>query len=367
MKPIKPLLILFLLLLNIKAFGQQSLVNLANTMTADQIWAALIAPNSKGETIFGKCRIGDATGGKCPSCACNYYFNGARTGSLGYYGWPKNPSSGDGTGCFQWKSGANACWPGYPSNCSTATAKDIAKAILLNALSQNPANVCGLPTKPTIKGGISVTDNSNFLFVNPSAPCAKGKILCGSTKVGSEVDGLSQFTKFPENYCEVAYKAARLQKNIAAKEITCLQYEQTQIETSVLNQAASLVGQWNTGFGLWDLAPLSSYLDYTNAEFEAMTYAQVALFYVASEKNSNLLPAVLKPRVIPGNFSKTTAERASATWIIQKEIDDAVKELELIKKGIVPPKNLSLQQAVQMIQNNQMPVYDSPKTNDSNQ
>ncbi len=346
MKSLKNLIFILAILFNTNLFAQQSLIDLANTMTKEQIWSALITPNSSGETIFGKCRIGDATGNKCPQCACNYYFKGAKLGSLGLNGWPKNPNSGDGTGCFQWKNGSPACWPGYPSNCSTASSQDLAKAILMDALSKN--DVCGLPTKPTIKGGISVTDSSNFLFVDPGASCAKGKVLCGSTKVGSEVAGMSQFTQFPEKFCKVAYGSAKKSTNNKAKMITCDQYNSSLISTQIIQQAASMVGQMNQGYDVFDQLGIAEFLNYTPAQLNNMPFEDVALYYVVVGKNSNKLPQELKARVIPENFEKTRAN--GDKWIVSAEITAAETKLSNIQKGVIPPQNLTLDQAVQILQ-----------------
>jgi hypothetical protein len=353
-KPIKQLFILFTLFLNTQVFAQQSLITLANKMTTDEIWTALMTPDTKGETKFGKCRIGDATGGKCPSCACNYYFKGARLGSLGYNGWPKNPNSGDGTGCFQWKDGRNACWPGYPSNCSSATAKDLAKAILINALSQSPADVCGLPTKKPVKGSISITDSSKFIFVQPGEECGQkqGQILCATT--GQEVNGMVQLIKFDNaQFCKRAYHAARL-NNRSSKVIKCADFNKQLLDSQLIANAVVLAGQSAIGFDLSTQAPFIEWIQYNKAQFEAMKTEEVALFYVAVNQNSNILPADIKPRVVLANFNKTSQERGTGNYIIQTEIDAAKIELAKIMKGTVPPKNVSIQDAFKDIQATQM-------------
>jgi len=371
-KPIKQLFILLTLFFNTQAFAQQSLITLANSMTTDEIWNALISPDAKGETKFGKCRIGDATGGKCPQCACDYYFKGARLGSLGYNGWPKNPNSGDGTGCFKWKNGAVACWPGYPSGCSSATPKDLAKAILLDALKQNPADVCGLPTKKPVKGSLSIIDSSKFVFVDPGESCGQkpGQILCGTTSVGGEVSGMVQLTTFESSpqFCKRAYHAARLKPGASnSKVLKCNDFKQKLLDSKLISDAATLAGQSAIGFDLSTQDPFVRWIQFSKAEFDAMKTQEVALFFVAVKENSNLLPQDLKPRVISANFGKTLQERGTANYIIQTEINEAKIELAKIMKGTVEPKVITVDQAVNFIKNNQLPHNQDAQPNLLNQ
>ena len=343
-------MVVFTILLN-TAYAQQSLITVANSMTTDQIWAALISPDANGETKFGKCRIGDATGGKCPSCACDYYFKGARLGSLGYNGWPKNPNSGDGTGCFKWKNGPIACWPGYPSNCSTSTAKDLAKAILLNALSQSPADVCGLPTKPAVKGSISISDTSRFIFVKPGEKCGQkpGEILC-ATIIGEAVAGMVQLTKFKDPlFCKRAYQLGRgANVTKAAKIVPCADFQKDLLNSDIIAEAQTVAGQAAMGFDLPTQAPFTEWAGFTNAQFLAMKTDDMALLYVSVGENSLKLPSVLQQFVISSNFNDTEEIRTASgkKYIIKAEIEAAKVRLAEIMKGTVPPKPIKIEDAV---------------------
>ena len=356
MKSLKLIILAFFLFTNHLAKAQASLVTLANSMTKEDVWTALLSINAKGETIFGKCRIQNAVSPNCPNCACNYYFKGNRLGSLGMTGWGKNPNSGDGTGCFVWKSGAVACWPGQMAGTMcTSDMKANAKAILLDALSQNPADVCGLPVPATNTGGVSITDSSKFLFVDPSESCAKGKVLCGSVSIGSEVAGMSQFTRFPEKFCNAAFGAAKKSTSNKAKMINCSQYNSNVISTSLIMQAASMVGQMNAGYDIFHQAGIEEFLSYDQAQLQNMTFQQVALYYVAVGKNINKMPKKLVDdgRIQPNKFD-TARQNNGDKWIVTSEITAAEAQLASISQGVIAPKNLTIDQAVQILQNQQL-------------
>jgi hypothetical protein len=347
-KLIKLLFIGIFLLGSQYAKSQASLITLANSMTDQQIWEALLSVNALGETKFGKCRISNAQ--NCSACACSYYFNGNRLGSLNMKGWGKNPSSGDGTGCMAWKnSTVPACWPsstGIVCN-SGLSLQTYAKNLLMNALSQSPADVCGLPTPINNTGGVSVIESSNFLFVNPSESCANGKVLCGTIKLGSEVAGLQQFTRLPESFCNAAYGSAMKSSSNSAKMITCAQYNQNTLANSVIQEAASMVGQMNTGYDIFAMAGITEMLEYTDAQLTAMPVDKVALYYVVVGKNSNKLPNALKPRVDSSKFNDPRP--AGANWIIQADIDAAEAQLANISQGTVSAKTLSLTDVVNQL------------------
>lgn len=86
--------------------------------------AANINPllNLSDSTIFdlalakrlGKCYISDSR--NISTHYCDYYVKSAAIGSLGYNGYPKNPYSGDSTGCVVAPSlpkHVSTCWDGY--------------------------------------------------------------------------------------------------------------------------------------------------------------------------------------------------------------------------------------------------------------
>lgn len=331
-------LLSFLLLHTQLVFSQASMVPTVNSMTNQQVWDELLKIDAQGNTMFGKCKIANATA--CGSCACNYYFRANVPGSLGYLGWPKNPSSGDSTGCL-----GSGCWGGYTAAMCTSDIKANSKAMLLDALNKD---ACGTPAPVVNNGGVTIMDSTKFLFVDPAASCAQGKVLCGIVGLGSEVNGITQFTKVPERVCRAAFGAAQKMKSNKAKMITCAQYTQSSISNSAIQQAASMVGQLNQSYDLFAMAGLQKYLDYSDAQYAAMTTSEVALFYVAVKKNSNLLPAALKPRVQVDKFDAVRA--AGDNFIITAEITAAETQIAAISQGVVPGKSFDLAQALAYIQ-----------------
>lgn len=335
---IRTFALLSFLLLHVQlVYSQASMVPTVNGMTNQQVWDELLKIDASGNTMFGKCKIANAT--TCGSCACTYYFRANIPGSLGYLGWPKNPSSGDSTGCM------NGCWGGYTPAMCTSDMKANSKAMLLDALNNN---ACGTPAPVVTTGGVSVVDSAKFLFVDPSASCAQGKVLCGIVGLGSEVSGMIQFTKVPERVCRAAFGAAQKMKANKAKMITCAQYTQNSISNSAIQQAASMVGQLNQSYDIFAMAGLQKYLDYSDAQYSAMTTSEVALFYVAVQKNSNKLPTVLKARVIPDKFDSVRA--TGDNWITTAEITAAESQISNISQGVVQGKSFNLAQALAYIQ-----------------
>ncbi len=73
------------------------------------------------ENKLGQCRIQD--GRNEPTVFCDYYVHSAVIGSVGHDGYPKNPYSGDSTGCVVAPSlpkHVTFCWYGYtPSTMCT--------------------------------------------------------------------------------------------------------------------------------------------------------------------------------------------------------------------------------------------------------
>jgi hypothetical protein len=133
--------------------------------------------------------------------------------------------------------------------------------------------------------------------------------------------------------------------------ITCDQYNSSLISTQIIQQAASMVGQMNQGYDVFDQLGIAEFLNYTPAELNNMPFEDVALYYVVVGKNSNKLPQELRAtRVIPENFDKTRAN--GDKWIVSAEITAAETKLSNIQKGVIPPQNLTLDQAVQILQSN---------------
>ena len=119
-----------LLGLSYQVQAQSIMLKRASSMSNEKVWEALTKVDSNGTTKFGKCKVDIAA--KCKGCFCPYYFKANVAGSLGYFGWPKNPQSGDSTGCL----GRN-CWGGYSEAMCTSDVKANAKAMLLDALAKN--------------------------------------------------------------------------------------------------------------------------------------------------------------------------------------------------------------------------------------
>ncbi len=338
-----------LLLLNIwNAYGQSELKTLLDSMSKEQVWTALLSINAQGETVFGKCRLSDAK--NCASCACAYYFMGNKVGSLGMKGWGKNPSSGDGTGCTSWKGSPTQPinWPSTTGIVYSSDIKQFVKNVLENAIKQG--DVCTVPVPPSVTGGISVLDTSKFMFVNPKEACASGQILCGTSELGGKVGSMVQFIKLSPSICSAAWGAATKAKNNQAKMITCSQYESQALDKAVIDQAASMVGQMNTGYDVFQLAGITELLSMTDAQLKQLPPDQVALYYVAVEENGNKMPAAFSQAgLFDANKLDTPYINASDKWIkTDPHVLAARAKFAQIKQGVVQAKSLTLEQAAQL-------------------
>jgi hypothetical protein len=127
--------------------------------------------------------------------------------------------------------------------------------------------------------------------------------------------------------------------------ITCDQLSSNSLSTQAIQSAASMMSILNASYGVFEMAGLQKYLDYDDTQLTAMSTEEVALYYVAVEKNSLKLPKVLEPRVVPSKFS--TERAAGEKWIIQSEIAAAEATLANIAKGIVVGKNFTLEQTIE--------------------
>lgn len=104
-----------------------------------------LASNKK----IGQCTISDLRG---TSSYCDYYVNSAVVGKLGATGYPKNPASGDSTGCVvapTLPKGVNTCWGGYDKDtmCTVDYVKNAANQIR-KAIADNACG-CTAPTTTT--------------------------------------------------------------------------------------------------------------------------------------------------------------------------------------------------------------------------
>jgi len=325
---------LLLLGLTSQLMAQVSMLPTANLMTNQQAWDSLSAIDANGNTMFGKCKVVDATA--CPTCACDYYFRASIPGTVGQFGWPKNPSSGDSTGCL-----GKGCWSGYTPPMCTADIKANAKAILLDALANN---ACGTLVPPTNTGGVSVLDSSQFFFVNPNESCANGEAVCGVTGLGSSVGDQVQFTKMSKKFCTAALGVAQKKKDNSVKMISCATYAQKSLSNSEIQNAAKMLSVLNVSYSVFELVGMQKYLDYSSADYQGMSTPEVALYYVAVGKNSLKLPNDLKPRVIADNFNSVRG--VSDRWIIQSEITAAEGQLALIAQGTITGHNFNLEEAL---------------------
>ena len=260
------------------------------------------------------------------------------------YGWPKNPSSGDSTGCL-----GSGCWGGYTSAMCTSDNKANARAMLLDALNKN---ACGTPVPPIITGGVGLRESSKFFFVNPGQN--GGLVECGTTNLGGQVGNDLQFTVLPKSICESAYHIALVNaanKKETAKYITKAQLLQNTLTTSDIQNASAVAGQLMESYGLFNLAGLQEFLDYSDAQYAAMSFADVALFYVAAGENSNILPPAVKARVVISKFG-TPRVLPGDKYIVTSEIEAARTQLTGLLSGVVEGKTFgSLSEAVEYLKN----------------
>ncbi len=92
---------------------------------------------------------------------CDYYVKSAVVGTYGYTGYPKNPQTGDSTGCVvgpKLPKGVTTCWGGYQSStmCTSDHVKNAAnqlrRALLDGACGAAKVTPTPAPTpKPTVK------------------------------------------------------------------------------------------------------------------------------------------------------------------------------------------------------------------------
>ena len=348
---IRKLIICLLVILNMHAQAQIEMIPTVNSMTNASLWAALTTIDMNSKTMFGSCRVLIAT--NCQNCFCQNYFRANIKGSYGLQGWPKNPTSADGTGCL-----GNGCWSGFTSAMCTADIKANARAMLLDALNKN---ACGTPVAPNVIGGIGLKDSSSFFFVNPDQN--GGLVECGTTKLGGQVGTALQFTILPKSICEAAYHLALVNaanKNGTAIYITKSQLLQHTLTTGDIQNASAVGGQLMEGYGLFNLSGLKGFLDYSDSQYVAMSTYDVAVFYVANGENASMLPSAVSARVIVSKFNTTRVE--SDKYIITSEIEAAKSQLTAILSGIVNGQKFgSLDEAILYLKTNPQGVVQKSK------
>lgn len=311
-----------LILHSLSALSQTSRIYEVEAMTNDQVWDALVNIDSNGFTLFGKCRVAEAT--TCAGCACTHFFRAGQEGSFGYQGWPKNPLMGDGTGCL------TGCWNGFsPAMCSDNQRAN-AKAMLLDALNKN---VCGSSPSPQTSGGLTVRDSSRFLFVDPSASCSRGKILCGVTGLAGDVGSLTQFTRMPDKICRTSLTTAKKMKASKIQYLTCEEFGLKNANNELIQKAASMVGQLNQTYTLFAMVGLQKFMDSNEDQYLALSTHETALFYVAVQKDVSKLPSNIRYRINPAKF--TVFRAPGEDFIIQEEINDAESRIQLMSKDLM--------------------------------
>lgn len=166
---------------------------------------------------IGQCTISDLRG---TSSYCDYYVNSAAVGKLGATGYPKNPASGDSTGCVvapTLPKGINTCWGGYDKDtmCTVDYVKNAAnqvrKAITDNACGctapTTTTPIKDVPTSP-IKNLVEVSINSSnnnpryatvqdvvTLNYTLDQQPTKNKVILGGQPVTPVCDGVAPIYK----------------------------------------------------------------------------------------------------------------------------------------------------------------------------
>ena len=319
------------------AFTQPEMIPTVTAMTDGQVWDALVSVDANGGTIFGQCKV--AVASQCSDCACPSYFRANIPGSMGYNGWPKNPLSGDSTGCL------GKCAGGYTANMCTADLKTNAKAMLLDALSKD---ACGPQADYISKtGSTTVFDSSRFVFVEPNAPCAKEKFRCAIVGIEGSVGSENQFSPVSKNICHAAYVIAQKLQPTQIKLVNCEEFNSRIVSQATIQQAASSVGQLNMSYLLFNLNGMQPLLDSIESQYKEMSSKQVALFYVAVNKDASKLPAILRERVDPTKFESSRG--LGDKFIVNDDINQAEDQLRKKTPNIVLGSKLDVAQAMDQL------------------
>ena len=288
--------------LSLNLMAQTELIVQANALNNDQLWDQLKTIDLNGNTSFGKCKVQDAT--QCASCACDYYFTSNIQGVLGKWGWPKNPASGDSTGCM------NGCWGGYTTAMCTSDLKANARAMLLHALNNN---ACGTPLPPQPQSyAVNINEMSKFKFVNPQFN--GGEVLCGTNDLAPIIGGVPQFIKISKEECRSAYLLAlKTQANGAGSVhyITLAQFNSLQTNTINIQNAIAAAGNLNIPYSIHELNQIQPLIDVVDPI--SLSADQVALLYSSlGTTNIAKLPQITLDVINPIQTSLSVTQKTTA-------------------------------------------------------
>ncbi len=174
---------------------------------------------SASDSALGQCRVQNAS--FCERCFCDRYVRTSAVGTFGHDGWPKNPSTGDSTGCVVWPSGPKAvgtCWGGYSqATMCTNNMVSNAAAQLRDALNRDAcglsAYVATLRSRTTF---IANTEIEKIIFVDLSETGGKN-LKCGTVGLNHSIEEDERpehektqfFSELPSAFCRSAYIRAK--------------------------------------------------------------------------------------------------------------------------------------------------------------
>lgn len=218
--------------------------------------------------------------------------------------------------------------------------------MLIDALTND---ACGVATTPKTSA-ITIFDSSRFVFVDPITPCNnKGKIhQCALVGLAADVGGVAQFSPVSKSICQAAYVIAHKTQKNQIKMITCDELKSKTLAHASIQQAALTVGQLNQSYSLFNLTGMQALLDAIESKYKEMKPAEVALFYVAVNKDVTKLPAILRSQIDPTKFASTRG--ISDKFIVQFDIDEAEEKLRKITPNIILGNSFDLAQAMEQLQ-----------------
>lgn len=178
---------------------------------------------------LGSCRVSNASA--CPSCYCDRYVKSGVLGTYDLDGWPKNPSTGDSTGCVYWPGGpknVTTCWGGYnqAQMCTNDMVKNVASQ-LRDAIANDACKLSVyvqtiVPATKMVK--FNDFDKVKFLSLEDSG----GKnIRCGAMNLNESLipdPDKVFFTELPGDFCRGVYvRAIKIQATTGTRpELTFL-------------------------------------------------------------------------------------------------------------------------------------------------
>jgi hypothetical protein len=287
--------------MSINLMAQTDLIANANSLNNDELWSVLTTFDVNGNTAFGKCKVQDAR--QCASCACDYYFTANIVGSVGKYGWPKNPASGDSTGCM------NGCWGGYTPNMCTSDIKANARAMLLRSLNDN---ACGTPLPPTPNFSLHVSEVTKYKFVNPQLN--GGEIRCGTAGLTQPIAGVPQFKELNDKTCRSSYMFALKAEANGGPEVsyvTLVEFNLLIAATTNLQNQIVQAGQANIAYDVLSLTGIQPLID--SPAPALLPKDQIALLYATLGSNISKLPSATRASLDPIEASLTQAEKNVAS------------------------------------------------------